>query len=176
MPPFQPARLSGVPLTASEATGYRNQAPGFDGRNGEGARRAGGRYNPPRSFPVIYLCLTKPCVVAELTAQAIRQSIQPADLLPRELWSVAAQLDKTLDLRAESVLQAAGVEASDLVRPEHVVTQQIGEAAHERGVQAVFAPSATGVDDIVAIFPENLGSITLQVELLQVWSTLEDLL
>jgi RES domain-containing protein len=60
-----PARFAGP--------AYRNQAPGFDPISGEGARRQGGRFNPPHSFPVIYLCATRPCVVAELTAQATRQ-------------------------------------------------------------------------------------------------------
>ena len=63
---FDPARLNGVGLINLASVGYRNQAPGFDARRGEGARRFGGRYNPPRSFPVIYLCLTKDRRVSEI--------------------------------------------------------------------------------------------------------------
>ncbi len=175
MATFDPARLNGVALSKFADVGYRNQAPGFDARSGEGARRFGGRYNPPRSFPVIYLCLTRPCAAAELTSQAARQSVQVDDLLPRELWAVAAELDKALDLTEATVLASVGVAAPDLVRPDHAFTQQIGEAAHERGVQAVKAPSATGVDEILAIFPENLGGATLKVDLVEVWSLLRDL-
>jgi RES domain-containing protein len=172
---FDPSRLSGVELKPLDSVGYRNQAPGFDPRSGEGARRAGGRYNPPRSFPVIYLCLTRPCVVAELTMQAARQSIHVVDLLPRELWSVQTSLERVLDLTDEDVLGSLEVLAEDLVRPDHAFTRQLGEAAHERGVQAIRSRSATGVDEVLAVFSENLGAVTVQVELIQVWSSEEDL-
>ncbi len=175
MASFDPARLNGVGLVDFASVGYRHQAPGFDPRSGEGARRFGGRYNPPRSFPVIYLCLTRPCAVAELMRQAIRQGVQVEDLLPRELWSIATDLEKTLDLSDVSVLTAAGLDPGDLVRPGHAFTQQIGEAAHERGVQAIRAPSATGVDEVLALFPENLGGATLQVELVEVWESSQDI-
>ena len=175
MATFDASRLSAVDLAPIESVGYRNQAPGFDVRSGEGARRFGGRYNPPRSFPVIYLCLTRPCVVAELTTQAARQSVQVSDLLPRELWSVSTSLEKVLDLTDASTLSRLDLEHSDLCRPDHSFTQEIGEAAHERGVQAIKAPSATGVDEVLAILPENLGPVTLRVKLVEVWSSDDDL-
>lgn len=175
MASFDPARLNGVGLPDLSTVGYRHQAPGFDPRSGEGARRFGGRYNPPRSFPVIYLCLTRPCAVAELMRQAIRQGVQVEDLLPRELWSMATDLERTLDLTDPSVLMAAGLGPGDLIRPGHTFTQQIGEAAHERGVQAIRAPSATGVDEVLALFPENLGGATLHVELVEVWESSQDM-
>ncbi len=174
MASFDPARLNGVGLVDFAGVGYRHQAPGFDPRSGEGARRFGGRYNPPRSFLVIYLCITRPCAVAELTRQATRQGVQLADLLPRELWSITAEVEKTLDLTDGSVLMALGLVPADLVRPGHAFTQQIGEAAHERGVQAIKAPSATGVDQVLALFPESLSATALQVELVQVWESSED--
>lgn len=175
MPAFEPSRLNSAELKALDSIGYRNQAPGFDPRSGEGARRFGGRYNPAHSYPVIYLCLTKRCVVAELTAQATRQSIQVADLLHRELWSVATSLERVLDLTDASVLAALALESIELVRPDHTFTQQVGEAAHERGVQAIKSPSATGVDDVLAAFPENLDAAVMSLELLEVWSTTDDL-
>jgi RES domain-containing protein len=175
MATFDPSRLRGAELKPLDGVGHRNQAPGFDPRSGEGARRFGGRYKPPRSFPVIYLCLTRPCVVAELRTQAARQSIEVADLLPRELWSVATTLERVLDLTDATVLSSLEVATDDLVRPDHAFTQQIGEAAHERGVQAIKAPSATGVDQILAVFSENLGATTLRVDRIEVWSSPEDL-
>lgn len=111
---------------------------------------------------------------AELSAQAARQSVQVSDLLPRELWSVSASLDRVLDLTDESVLDSLGVRVEDLVRRDHAFTQQTGEAAHERQVQGIKSPSATGVDQVLAVLPEHLGTITLQVELVQVWSSVQD--
>ena len=44
----------------------------------------------------------------------------------------------------------------------------------ERGVQAIKAPSATGVDDVLALFPENLALATVQLELEEVWESTHD--
>jgi len=175
MSAFAPARLNGVPLRSTNTVGYRSQTPGFDARSGEGARRFGGRYNPPRSFPVVYLCLSRACVVAELTRQALRQSVQLQDLLPRELWALEAALERVLDLTDAVVLSGVGLTPQDLVRGDHGLTQEIGEAAHERGIQAVKSPSATGVDEVLAVFPENLAGTTLSVDLAEVWSVVDDL-
>jgi hypothetical protein len=96
MPSFDPRALGQLTGTALSAAAYRNQAKGFDPRSGDGARRLGGRFNPPHSFPVLYLCLTRPCVVAELTRQAERQGLNVEALLPRELFEIRADLDKVL--------------------------------------------------------------------------------
>ncbi|MGI8940036.1 MAG: RES family NAD+ phosphorylase [Iamia sp.] len=148
---------------------------GFDPRSGDGARRLGGRYNPPHSFPVLYLCLTRPCVAAELTRQAERQSLSLEDLLPRDLFEISAECNEVLDLTADETLDALGLSPPDLVREHHRLIQEIGEAAHEHGLQAIRSPSATGVDHVLAIFPENLASEVLQVELVDEWRSAADL-
>lgn len=175
MPSFDPRALGQLPGTALSAVAYRNQAKGFDPRSGEGARRLGGRFNLPHSFPVLYLCLTRPCVVAELSRQAERQGINVDDLLPRELFVISADLDKVLDLTDAATLAALGIAPPDLVRADHGFTQEIGEAAHEHAFQGIRSPSATGVDNILAIFPEKLAGVVLDVQLLGEWSTAEDL-
>jgi RES domain-containing protein len=176
MSPLDSRALGRLPGLALSAVAYRNQAKGFDPRSGDGARRLGGRYNPPQSFPVLYLCLTRPCAVAELTRQAARQSLAVADLLPRELWEVRTDLDKVVDLRAGgAALSPLGLVTSDLTRDDFRVTREVGEAAHEHGFQAILAPSATGVDNVLAIFPDNLAGAVLHVELVAEWNTIEDL-
>ena len=165
-------RLSG---SALDAVAYRNQSSGFDPRSGDGARRLGGRFNPPHSFPVLYLCMSRRCVVAELTRQAERQSLSVEDLLPRELWEVAVGLRTVLDLSDARTREALGLDSADLVRDDHSDTREIGEAAHEHGFQAIRAPSVTGVDEILAIFPENLAGAVLRVELVREWRTIDDL-
>lgn len=175
MATFDGTRLNQVDPVALSVTGFRSQAPGFDARSGEGARRFGGRFNPPRSFPVIYLCLTPACAVAELTRQAERQGFQVDDFLPRELWSLQTSLDSVIDLTDDAALRSAGLATADLVRPDHALTRQIGEAAHERGIQAIKSLSAAGVDAVLAVFPQNLGASTIEVELVEVWQTITDL-
>lgn len=175
MPSLDPRALGLIPGTSLSVVAYRNQAKGFDPRSGDGARRLGGRFNPPHSFPVLYLCLTRPCVVAELTRQAERQGLGVEALLPRELYEVSTDLDKILDLTDAATLGSLGIEAADLVREDHRFTREIGEAAHEHAFQAIRSPSATGVDNVLAIFPETLAGAVLDVKLLGEWNTAEDL-
>ncbi len=87
---------------------------------------------------------------------------------------MTTSLEKVLDLSDGSVLSSAGIAPADLVRASHTFTQQIGEAAHERGVRGIRSPSATGVDDVLALFPENLGAATLEVEFAEVSEWPED--
>jgi len=175
MPSLDPRALGHAPETSLAVVAYRNQAKGFDPRSGDGARRLGGRFNPPHSFPVLYLCLSRPCIVAELTRQAERQGLDVHALLPRELFEISAKLDKVLDLTDQATLEVLGIAPPDLVREDHRFTQEIGEAAHEHGFQAIRSPSATGVDHVLAIFPEQLAGAVLQVKLLGEWTTPVDL-
>jgi hypothetical protein len=110
-------------------------------------------------------------VVAELTRQARRQGLAVEDLLPRELWLVTAELTKVLDLTDIDTLQALGVEADELVRDDLQLTREIGEAAHGHRFQAIRSASVTGVDDVVAILPDNLAGAVLTAELVQEWTT-----
>ncbi|HZJ28243.1 MAG TPA: RES family NAD+ phosphorylase [Acidimicrobiia bacterium] len=175
MPPFDSRELGRLAGSGLDVVASRNQAKGFDPRSGEGARRFGGRFNPPHSFPVLYLCLSQPCVVAEFTRQAERQSLSVEDLLPRELWKIVVGLNKVLDLSDAVTHNALGLDSADLTRDEHSFTQNIGEAAHEHGFQAIRSPSVTGVDEVLAIFPENLTGAVLRVELVREWRTIDDL-
>ena len=175
MPSLEPRAIGLAPRTSLSLIAYRNQAKGFDPRSGDGARRLGGRFNPPHSFPVLYLCLTRPCVIAELTRQAERQGLNVDALLPRELFEFSADLDTVLDLTDAATLNALGVASSDLVRDDHRFAQEIGEAAHEHGFQAIRSPSATGVDHVLVIFPEQLAGAVLDVKLLGEWNTPADL-
>lgn len=175
MPLFDPSKLADCAGDELSVAGYRNQTRGWDPRSDDGARRFGGRFNPPHSFPVIYLCTTRPCVVAELTRQARRQNLDVEDLLPRELWCLTVELTKVLDLTNGDTLRALDLDPTDLVRQDLQRTREIGEAAHEHRFQAIRAPSATGVDDVIAIMPENLTGTAIAAELVAEWTTVSDL-
>lgn len=169
MAPFDAKSVGRSPGVALELLGYRNQPPGFNPRSGEGARRNGGRFNAPHSFPVIYLCTTRPCVVAEFARQVERQGVTIDGFLPRELYQLSASLTKVLDLTMAETLATLGLSTEDLLRDDRTVPHEIGEAAHAHGFQAIRCPSATGVDDVVALMPENLAGAVLGVELLEEW-------
>lgn len=55
MPSFHPRAFGQLTGTALSTVAYRSQAKGFDPRRGDGARRLGGRFNPPHTFPVLKL-------------------------------------------------------------------------------------------------------------------------
>jgi hypothetical protein len=74
-----------------------------------------------------------------------------------------------------STLNTLGIAPPDLVQQDQRFTQEIGEAAHEHGFQAVRSPSATGVDHVLAVFPEKLAGAVLDVRLLGEWTTPDDL-
>lgn len=120
---------------------------------------------------MIYLCTTRPCVVAELSRQAHRQSLSVDDLLPRELWRITVDLTKVLDLTNRDTLQALEVEPRNLIRDDLQYTHEIGETAHAYGYQAIRSASATGLDDVVGIMCDNLGGAVLLAELIQEWTT-----
>ena len=90
------------------------------------------------------------------------------------MFAVSANLDKVVDLTDGETLDALEIAPPDLVREDHRFTQEIGEAAHEHAFQAIRAPSATGVGDILAIFPEKLAGAVLDVNLLGEWKTAAD--
>jgi RES domain-containing protein len=172
---FDPELVGRLEGTAFALEGYRNQPRGFDPGSGEGARRRGGRFNPAHSFPVLYLCTTRPCVVAEFTRQVERQGLSIEGFLPREVDRVTASLTKVLDLTDTTVLEALGVVADELVRDDWSLTQEIGQAAYEHKFQAILSRSATGVDDVVAVMPENLRGAVLKAELIEEWALPADL-
>lgn len=175
MATFNPQHLVRTGASGMNVVGYRNQAPGFDPTSGEGARRLGGRFNPPSSFPVLYLCSTRTCASSELKRQAERQSIALSQLLPRELWVVRARLRRVLDLTRDANLQTLGVSSQDLVRDNHRFTQDLGLAAHGLHFQAIRTPSATGIGDVFALLLDHIGETTLETDLLETWSERSEL-
>ena len=145
-------------------------AKGFDDPlNGEGARRFGGRFNPPLSFPVVYACKTHGCATAELVRQARGQSLALEDLLPREFWRIEGELNSVLDLLDDSTLNMIGIDRDDLIRDHLALTHQIGEAACEHQLQAILTPPATGVGQVLAIFTENLAGAVFDPKLIGEW-------
>ncbi|CAN5771327.1 hypothetical protein BH20ACT23_BH20ACT23_26940 [soil metagenome] len=168
------AAIVALPAASYEGSGYRQQAPDFDPLSGEGARRQGGRFNPPDDFPVLYLCSTRACAVAEFNRAGNRLAIGPGGLLPRHLYRYDLRLDQIVDLTRSENLDQLGVSQSDLIGEELSITRSIGEGAHSLGMQAVRSPSAAGRDHVLALFIETIGSGVINPGLAEVWSTLHD--
>jgi RES domain-containing protein len=168
-------RIATAPRVAHAGTAYRNQSPRYDPRSGDGARLHGGRFNPPGSFPTLYLCETRPCVVAELTRQGTRHVVGVEGLLPRVLYRYELDLYPILDLTDPDTRTQIGITEDELVADDWTLCQQLGSEAHAVGDQGIRTYSATGVDTVLVVFPELLGSSLAGVERVERWADLADL-
>lgn len=160
--------LATVARSTYDGSAYRQQGPQHNPLSGEGARQFGGRYNPPGSFPVLYLCTTRACSTAELRRQGERQPIGLAGLLPRVLYRYSLAL-QVVNLMAPATAETLEIDQRDLIQSDWRLTQQIGEVAHHLGIAALLTPSATGVDQVLALFIENVGLGGLAVEQVERW-------
>lgn len=154
---------------------WRHTSPRWNPLSGEGARIHGGRFNPPDSFPVLYLCLSRECAVAEFLRMADRHAIGPTGFLPWRVHELAVDLERVLDLSDPGVREVLQLPEDALTDDDLAVTREIGVVAHGLSMQGVRSPSATHAGDVLAAFPENLGRGTMLVERSHVWESLDQL-
>ncbi len=115
MPRDLTERVSTAPRRPYEGSAFRQQSPRHDPLSGEGARIMGGRFNPPESFPVLYLCSTRRCAVAEFRQFAKRHPIGPEGFLPRVLYEYSVEFASVLDLTDARVLTTFELDAEHLI-------------------------------------------------------------
>ena len=165
-------RISTAPRRSHQGLGYRQQSPQYHPLSGEGARIHGGRFNPPDSFPVLYLCSTPGCAAAEFMSD---HPLGPAGFLPRSLYKYDLSLAAVLDLTDDRTLAHLDTSLPAVVEDGGTLTQKIGEIAHQFGYQAVLNASATGIDAVLAVFIENLRPGVVSPTFAQTWQALDDL-
>lgn len=126
------------------------------------AQRRGGRWNPPESWPSLYLNEDLATVHAQVRHLFVGRGVEPDDLDDDAPIRLAAA---TLPgrQRVADVVSAAGVAAAGL--PEqypldaqgrlvaHAVTHAVGTAAHAAGRRGVWCRSASGTGHELAWFP-----------------------
>ncbi len=147
-------RLDEFPRVPLEGEAFRHLGPGYEALGTDGARIRGGRWNPPESYPVLYLALSAETAAAELYRLAARQATPPENLLPRHLWRYRVRLGQVLDLTRG--LERVGLAQADLVAKDMRRCQAVGEAAHDLGFEALRAPSAAGVAEVLAVSFDRL--------------------
>lgn len=168
--------MAAAPFSQLSGEGWRHLSPRHDPLSGEGARLNGGRFNLPGSFPVLYICRTRPCAVAELTRFGDRQAIGVEGLLPRYLYRYEITLDRVLDLTVDAVRGDIGLSSEVLTGPDWTACQQLGTTAHALHVQGILSPSATGVDEVLAVFVQHIGRGILEPTKVEEWNMLGDLM
>jgi RES domain-containing protein len=134
---------------------YRHYAPAYGPLNGEGARRLGGRWNPPDSYATLYTASDTETVDAEFDRMLALLRLRPESARPRNLVAIKIRLNRVIDLRIPSVRDALGVTVNDLIDDDLSVPRAISEAAQHLGFEAIIAPSAAGKGHVVAIFLTN---------------------
>ena len=141
--------------------------PGF-------ARDRGGRWNPPGSFPTLYLNEDLYTARAQVTKLLEGSPVEPEDLdpgfdlvvatLPRD--QIAAEA--TTDMGLEDLGLPATYPRYGNGRPVlHGVCQSVGEAVHRAGLRGVYARSAATADGSgreLAWFPARESSKAIMVE------------
>lgn len=158
------AAIDELGKTPWSGTLYRHTAiDRSDPLSGEGARIAGGRWNPPDSFATVYLAGSIEGCIAELRRMAVAIGREPRDLLPRALHVVEAHDLSLLDLTADAALAAVGLTLDDVRSDDRQQCQIVGEGAYFLNLQGVFAPSATGEGTVQAAFPARLTLGQLEV-------------
>lgn len=159
------AALDGITASDYEGAAYRHIAVGYNALSGEGARRAGGRWNPAESFATLYVATHRDTAIREFRRLAARQNLSPASFLPRDLFTYEVRMQHVVDLTNEEHVRAAALTADDLRADDARRCQAVGQAAHHAGFEAIRAPSATQDGEVLAIFLDRLlpGSIVRDV-------------
>ena len=144
--------------------------------SGEGARVHGGRWNPPESFPTLYLALDRPTALAELKRTALRFGISPEQLLPRAVYRYEIVLHQCLDLRDQSSRAAAGLSLDTIRSEDQRRCQGVALAAHYLGLEGLIAPSAAGPGATIAVFIDRLhANSRIEPRDSEIWSVLPEL-
>ena len=114
------------------------------------AQERGGRWNPPRSFPVVYLCATRDIARAVVLRRFEGLPYGLVDLLPSRapvLIATDVSEGRLVDVVGDAGCRAAGLPASyPLDRRGRTITwartQPVGEAAWEQGERAIACRSS----------------------------------
>lgn len=169
-------KLARVKLVSIDAAIWRHVSPREQSKpdSGDGAIGTGGRFNPPRSFPVVYGALSRAAAAAEFRVLARRHPIGIDYLLPRHLYRFRIKSSRTLDLRLSEVRQALGLPQMGAAAIHRAHSQLIGELARALGIDVIVAPGAAAGSAMAAVFPELIPMYKQEFQHMAIWETIED--
>ena len=169
-------KLARVTLVSNETAIWRHVSPREQAKpdSGDGVIGTGGRFNPPRSFPVVYGSLSLAGAAAEFRMLARRHPIGIDHLLPRHLYRFRIKSSRILDLRLAEVRQALGLPPIGAAAIHRAHSQLIGELARALGIDVIVAPGAAGGSAMVAVFPELIPTYKQEFHHMTIWTTTAD--
>lgn len=148
---------------------YRSSTPKYatetDLLTGEGSKRHGGRWNPV-GIPMVYASLSPGTAMEETLAHYRYYGIELHNSMPRTFVAINSNLQTVLDLRLGNVRQRLRISLDRILtldwRKEvhsgiEPITQAIGRAAFEVGMEGLIVPSAADPDGHnLLVFPSKL--------------------
>ena len=137
---------------------FRRSNPAYSALSGDGARRFGGRWNPPRTFPVVYCALEPETADAEAARSRARAAMRGDPSNRTDLREIDVSLTRVLDLTRKAHRDQLGITLDELAAEDPAVARSIGDAAHHLGFEGVLAPSATGAGTVLAVFVDILSA------------------
>ena len=137
-------------------------------QDGAGAKKWGGRWNPP-GVSAAYFSLELETAMAEMTERHRRGGIPLSQMRPRVIVSARLRLQRVLDLRDHDVRQRLGVALNDLLQEwknkndgdEETVSQAIGRLAEAAGLEGLVVPSVAAAPQAgsnLVVFPDNVSA------------------
>jgi RES domain-containing protein len=152
---------------------FRSAEPHYAGTedivSGIGSTHAGGRWNPPGSFATVYAALEPETAMSEVLASYRYYGLPLTSAMPRLFRALEIRLAATLDLRNPILTRMlapwSGQWASEDWRAlqesgHESVSQAVGRAVHEAGLEGLLVASAIAGTNIVA-FPQRLRSASV---------------
>ena len=165
--------LLDAPLTSFSGYGYRiiEELWRHDPLSAIGAFENGGRYNPPRAFPVLYTAGSRVTALRETQAlfDTADGQLGDAPRNPELLLTLEIAVHAVLDLTQSDLCAQLGTSREELVSPtpsrfilnargKTTPTQDLGAACYaSKQISALKAPSAANPDGYcLDIFPDRL--------------------
>jgi filamentous hemagglutinin len=144
-----------------------------DVATGEGARKAGARWNPKGSFRALYFSLTPETALAEVLAHRRSQNVPDAETTPVTLVACHAEVQRVLDLTGRRIRRLLGLTVSQVTGEpwralqhggQEALTQAIGRLACEAGFEGLLVPSAARAKGVnLILFADRLTADQLAV-------------
>ena len=169
-------KLAAGSARAWKGTIFRSAPPkwaaGRDLLTGAGSLKSGARFNAPGSFPAIYGSTTPELAMIESLGYQRCANLPVERAMPLVFKAISVEVQRMLDLSDETVLADVGVTPELLrtdawwlarARGEESLTQAVGRAAYECGIQAIFVASALTLahgHNVVA-FPDHIRAPSL---------------
>ena len=122
---------------------FRVVREGLDPLATTGSLKAGGRFNPPNEFAVLYTSIEGATATREV-ARGLRQRRIDPDQFPHGSWWVyelEVKLESVLDLTDPNVLKRIRISESSLTANDISATRAIASEARKGGYQALLVPS-----------------------------------